>query len=87
MPAQPLRCEVSVIPEDDYTGENAVECGAIALACVDCGESAGCEEHAVICSDAESRFTRSEKCLRRLRQRCGRGVVSIFPNESNHNQQ
>ena len=49
MPAKQLRCEVSVIPEGDWTGENAIECGAIALACVDCGDSAGCEEHANMC--------------------------------------
>lgn len=49
MPAQQLRCEVWVIPEGDPTGENAVECRAIALACADCGESAGCEEHALLC--------------------------------------
>ena len=49
MPARQLRCEVSIIPENDRTGEKAVECRAIALACVDCGESAGCEEHAVKC--------------------------------------
>ena len=50
MPAKQLRCEVSVIPENDATVENAVECGAIALACTDCGDSARCEEHAVVCA-------------------------------------
>jgi hypothetical protein len=49
MPAQLLRCETNVSPEGDLTGEKAVECGAIALACADCGASAGCEAHAVIC--------------------------------------
>lgn len=49
MPARQLRCEAYVIPEGDRTGENAVECGAIALACTDCGDSAGCEEHALMC--------------------------------------
>lgn len=44
-----LRCDVAVIPEGDRTGENAVECGAIALACIECGGSAGCEEHAQLC--------------------------------------
>lgn len=44
-----LRCEVSVIREGDPTGENAIECGAIALACVNCGGSAGCEEHELSC--------------------------------------
>lgn len=37
------------MPENDRTGENAVECGAIALACVDCSDVAGCEElHPVV---------------------------------------
>ena len=44
-----FRCEVWVIPEGDWTGERAIECGGIALACVDCGESAGCVEHAPMC--------------------------------------
>jgi hypothetical protein len=44
-----LRCEVWVIPEGDRTGERAIECGAVALACVDCSESAGCVEHALMC--------------------------------------
>ncbi len=48
MPGQ-LRCEVYVSSEGDQTGENAIECRAIALACVDCGESAGCVEHALMC--------------------------------------
>jgi hypothetical protein len=41
MPAKQLRCDVSVIPEGDGTGENAIECGAIALACADCGVQPG----------------------------------------------
>jgi hypothetical protein len=49
MPAKRLRCDVYVVPENDRTGENAIECGAIALVCADCGDSAGCEEHAIIC--------------------------------------
>jgi len=49
MPAKQLRCDVSVVPEGDWTGENAVVCGAVALACADCGYSAGCEEHALRC--------------------------------------
>jgi Zn finger protein HypA/HybF involved in hydrogenase expression len=49
MPAKQLRCEASVIPDNDPTGEQAIERGAIALACADCGDSAGCLEHAVIC--------------------------------------
>ncbi len=49
MPAKQLRCEVSVVPENDPTGENAIECGSIALPCIDCGDSAGCEEHAIRC--------------------------------------
>ena len=36
MPAKQFRCEVYVVPESDRTGENAIECGAIALACADC---------------------------------------------------
>jgi len=49
MPAKQLRRDVYIVPEGDRTGENAVECGAIALTCADCGDSAGCEEHALIC--------------------------------------
>jgi len=49
MPADLLRCEVHVIPEADRTGENAIECRAIVLPCVDCGEFGGCEEQAVAC--------------------------------------
>jgi len=49
-PCQPENSdEVWVIPEGDRTGENAIECEVIALPCADCGESAGCEEHAVCC--------------------------------------
>jgi hypothetical protein len=44
-----LRCESYVIPENDPTGENALLCGAIALACAECGDTAGCEEHALRC--------------------------------------
>jgi hypothetical protein len=55
MPARELRCEVWVIPEGDQTGENAMECRAIALACVDGGESAGSEDHAVRCPRCVSR--------------------------------
>ncbi len=54
MSAKQLRCEMSVIPENDPTGEYAIECGAIALACADCGDSAGCMEHAVICPKCAS---------------------------------
>ena len=49
MPAKQLRCENYVIRDGDVTGENAIECGAVALACADCGESAGCEEHGQRC--------------------------------------
>ena len=49
MPAKQLRCAASVIPYGDATGENAIECGAVALTCADCGYSAGSEEHAVFC--------------------------------------
>lgn len=49
-PVKQLRCESSVIPHDDATGENAAQCGAIALPCVDCGRSAGCGQHAVRCN-------------------------------------
>src|SRR5690349_8424301 len=43
----PLRC-VGCPPKATGTGENTVECGAVALACADCGDSTGCEEHALI---------------------------------------
>ena len=49
MPAESLRCETYVFAEADVTGENAIECGAIAFACTDCGDPAGCVEHAVLC--------------------------------------
>jgi len=49
MPVQQFRCEDSIIPVGDATGENAVECGSIALACADCGDNAGCYEHAQFC--------------------------------------
>lgn len=49
MPAQ-LRCEASVAIENDHTGENAVTCGALALACAECGGLAGCHEHAMFCA-------------------------------------
>jgi hypothetical protein len=49
MPASQLRCEAYISPEGDMTGEKAIECGAIALPCADCGDSAGCEEHAILC--------------------------------------
>jgi hypothetical protein len=32
-----LRCENYVIPESDRIGNNFIPCGAIALACADCG--------------------------------------------------
>jgi hypothetical protein len=48
MPASQLRCETYVSPEGDMTGEKAIECGAIALPCADCGDSAGCVEHAIL---------------------------------------
>jgi len=37
------------VPKNDLTGENAVECGVIAIASVDCSDVAGCEEHALLC--------------------------------------
>src|ERR671935_2211483 len=43
MSCRPLRCEAYVIPESDFTGENVIQCGAIAFACGDCGDSAGCQ--------------------------------------------
>ena len=49
MATRQLRCDVYVVSHNGRTGENAVECGAIALACTECGESAGCEEHSIIC--------------------------------------
>jgi len=49
MSANQLRCKESVIGEGDNTGESAIECGAVALACADCHKSAGCEEHAQFC--------------------------------------
>jgi hypothetical protein len=49
MPANQLRCDASVIPENDPTGEHAIECGAIAVLCIDCTGSAGCVEHAFFC--------------------------------------
>jgi len=49
MAAKELRCEESFSNGYDPTGENARECGAPALACSDCGESAGCSEHAQLC--------------------------------------
>jgi len=48
MPAT-LRCEETFSVGCDPTGENARECGAPALACTDCGESAGCSLHAELC--------------------------------------
>jgi hypothetical protein len=49
MPTKQLRCEESFSGGYDPTGENAKECGAPALACTDCGESAGCSEHVQLC--------------------------------------
>src|SRR5256885_13065356 len=49
MPAKQLRCEETLEDGYDPTGENAGECGAVALACADCGDSAGCTEHAQLC--------------------------------------
>lgn len=43
-----LRCSAFVSPEG-RTGEGALQCGLIALSCVDCGEAAGCVEHAFFC--------------------------------------
>jgi hypothetical protein len=37
--AKQLRCEVWAIPEGDRTGENAIECGSLVLACAECGNS------------------------------------------------
>src|SRR5690242_9853200 len=53
MPAKGLRCEVPVyvIPEGTLIGEKAVECGAIAVACIDCNGSAGCLQHAFLCAN------------------------------------
>ncbi len=49
MPAKPLRCEESVSFGYDPAVESARECGALALACTECGDSAGCPEHAQLC--------------------------------------
>lgn len=49
MLAKQPRCEVYVLPQSDRTGEKAMKCNAMALACEDCGDSAGCEEHALRC--------------------------------------
>ena len=49
MPAKQLRCEETLDSNYDPTSENAGECGAIALARADCGDSAGCTEHAQVC--------------------------------------
>ena len=38
-------CGTSVAPEPGVT------CGAVALACVDCGRPAGCEQHALLCQN------------------------------------
>ncbi len=49
MPAKQLRCEETFSIGYDRTGENDRECGVPALACIDCGESEGCAEHAQLC--------------------------------------
>ena len=49
MPGRQLRCAESVSSGYDPTCENAQQCGAPALACTDCGESAGCSEHVQLC--------------------------------------
>lgn len=47
--AQILRCSTFISPEVDWTNKRAVECGSMALACVECGASAGCIAHALFC--------------------------------------
>jgi hypothetical protein len=49
MPARQLRCGAWIVPERDQTGENAMECAAIAVLCIDCNGPAGCVEHAFFC--------------------------------------
>jgi hypothetical protein len=49
MPAEQLCCEEPVSSGYDSTGENVNVCGARALACADCGGSAGCFEHVQLC--------------------------------------
>src|SRR5579863_2968958 len=66
MPAKQVRCEVWVVPEGDRTGERAIECGAIALSCVECGDSAGCIEHALMCP----------QCKRAICDSCEHGCVA-----------
>ena len=65
MPAKQLRCDVYVSGENDPTGEHAIKCGAIALACADCGDSAGCMEHALACPNCGNsvcEFCAEEHC-------------------------
>lgn len=66
MPAKQLRCDVWLIPEGDRTGENAIECGFIALACAECGNSAGCVEHELMCPQCR----RAVRLLRLRAQLC-----------------
>jgi len=49
MSGKQLRCEEPVSSDYDLADENARECRALAVACVDCGGSAGCAEHAQMC--------------------------------------
>jgi hypothetical protein len=63
VPTKNLRCESSVISQDDALGENAAQCGDIAIRCADCGISAGCKQHAVRCN----------KCGRPVCESCADG--------------
>src|SRR5579872_1746452 len=73
MPAKQLRCEVWVIPEGDRTGERAIECRAIALSCVGCGDSAGCVEHALMCPQCKGAICDSceYRCVTDNKNRAG----------------
>ena len=59
MPASQLRCETYVSPEGDMTGENAIECGAIALPCADCGDSAGVKSTRSAVRNVGTQFVRA----------------------------
>jgi len=54
IPVKHLPCESSVISQDDAMGENAAQCGDIAIPCADCARSAGCKQHAVGCNKCGS---------------------------------
>jgi Zn finger protein HypA/HybF involved in hydrogenase expression len=58
VPIENLRCESSVISQDDAMGENAAQCGDIAIPCADCGRSAACKQHAVGCNKCGSLYVR-----------------------------